>query len=209
MEKGWLRASETGEDGSPLVFEAPNWSKYNIRREVQGIAQSSMTGTDNGPLLTDPSPILSNPTRKKEIAVSAVPSPAPPPHRRIQLADHDFIAQLKHNVAFRHINIEVELGKMDAWFLTPKGRRRKKTMEFVVNWLSRAADSQREVSLATAPCTSSSMCSERVLASNGRTYVPCGKPIAVDQESPPRPFCSDHLLYRIQIDTELKNGGTA
>lgn len=53
------------------------------------------------------------------------------------LADAEFIAQLKVNVAYKHLDVDVELGKIDAWLLTPKGSRRKKTREFVVNWLNR------------------------------------------------------------------------
>jgi hypothetical protein len=207
--KGWLRVRETAAEGFPLVYEAPNWAKYNKRREPQWIESTPGIGTNDVPPLTNPTPSLSNPIHKKEIAVSAVPSPAHPPRRTVQSGDEEFIAQLKVNPAYRHLDIEAELGKMDAWFLTPNGARRKKTRAFVVRWLNQAADRQREVSHVSLPSNSHPACAEKVLASNGRTYVPCGKPIAADQASPPRPFCSDHLPYRQHIHAQLQNGGTA
>lgn len=207
--KGWLRVRESAEDGSPLVYEAPNWAKYNRMREPKRIQPSPTTGTEEVPLLTYPTPSLSDPIHKKEIAGSVVPSPAHSPRRTVHLADQEFIAQLKVNPAYRHLDIETELGKMDAWLLTPKGARKKKTRAFVVQWLNRASDGQREMSSVSPSGRPDTVCVEKVPANNGRTYVPCGKPIAPNQESPPRPFCSDHLPYRVQIDAQLGLGGTA
>jgi len=48
----------------------------------------------------------------------------------------DFISSLKENPAFKHVDIDNELHKMDAWFLIPKNKRRKKTSRFILNWLS-------------------------------------------------------------------------
>lgn len=53
------------------------------------------------------------------------------------LSDEDFIKALKNNLAYKHIDIDIELARMDAWFLTPKGRGRQKTRRFIVNWLNR------------------------------------------------------------------------
>lgn len=56
------------------------------------------------------------------------PSPAP-------LSNSVFINALKANPAYKHINIDTELSKIDAWLLTRKGRL--KTKRFVVNWLNK------------------------------------------------------------------------
>lgn len=48
-----------------------------------------------------------------------------------------FILSLKTNPAYKGINIDRELSKMDAWLQTPNGRRRQKTKGFVLNWLNR------------------------------------------------------------------------
>ena len=50
-------------------------------------------------------------------------------------AQIDFIQTLKANPAYKHINIENELAKMDAWLLVNKGRQ--KTQRFIVNWLNK------------------------------------------------------------------------
>jgi len=52
-----------------------------------------------------------------------------------QLSDSDFLNTLKNNPAYKHINLDQELGKMDAWLLTNKGRQ--KTRRFIVRWLNR------------------------------------------------------------------------
>lgn len=53
------------------------------------------------------------------------------------LSDEDFLKALKNNLAYKHIDIDIELAKMDAWLLTPQGQRRKKTRRFIINWLNR------------------------------------------------------------------------
>lgn len=47
----------------------------------------------------------------------------------------DFILILKTNPTYSHINIDHELGKMDAWLALHPGR--KKTPRFVLNWLNK------------------------------------------------------------------------
>ncbi len=84
---GWLRIREAAADGSPLIFEAPNWSKYNRRQEQKGQDTVPGSGADRDPLLTipTPSPSLTVPTPKKEeerrkkekSSVSVVPASRP------------------------------------------------------------------------------------------------------------------------------------
>lgn len=49
--------------------------------------------------------------------------------------DKDIVSILKTNSAYAHIDIDTELGKMDAWLLAHKGRQ--KTKKFIVNWLNK------------------------------------------------------------------------
>ena len=51
-------------------------------------------------------------------------------------ADADFLAALRTNPAYQGIDIDRELGKLDAWLLTPKGRGKKKTRARIVYWLN-------------------------------------------------------------------------
>jgi hypothetical protein len=46
-----------------------------------------------------------------------------------------FLDTLKTNIAYNHINIEIELGKMDAWLSLHPGRQ--KTKQFVLKWLNK------------------------------------------------------------------------
>lgn len=64
---------------------------------------------------------------EKEEEQNRTPKPA-------HLSNEDFITTLKANKAYAHIDIDRELGKMDAWLST---NNRKKTRKFVVNWLNK------------------------------------------------------------------------
>lgn len=54
------------------------------------------------------------------------------------LSDADFLAALKANPAYVGIDIDRELGKLDAWLMTPKGRGKTKSRQRIVNWLNGA-----------------------------------------------------------------------
>lgn len=56
----------------------------------------------------------------------------------IVLTDDAFIAALKLNPAYEGIEIDRELGKLDAWLMTPRGHGKQKTRQRIVNWLNRA-----------------------------------------------------------------------
>lgn len=49
--------------------------------------------------------------------------------------EEEFLASLKASPAYAHVNVPVELSKIDTWLLAHPGR--KKTRRFVVNWLNR------------------------------------------------------------------------
>jgi len=53
----------------------------------------------------------------------------------IKDSNADFISMLKTSPAYRHVDVEQELAKMDVWLNVNKGR--KKTKRFVVNWLNK------------------------------------------------------------------------
>ena len=54
-----------------------------------------------------------------------------------RLTDEEFIQKLKENPAYKEIDIDQELGKIDAWLLTPRGAGKKKSRQRIVNWLNR------------------------------------------------------------------------
>jgi hypothetical protein len=54
---------------------------------------------------------------------------------KVLVSDADFISSLKTNLAYKHINVETELARMDVWIIAHPGR--KKTRRFVVGWLNK------------------------------------------------------------------------
>lgn len=57
---------------------------------------------------------------------------------RVVLSDDQFLMALRSNPAYKDLDIDREMGKLDAWLLTPKGRGKQKTRQRVVNWLNGA-----------------------------------------------------------------------
>lgn len=49
----------------------------------------------------------------------------------------EFIEGLKANPGFKHINLDAEFAKMDAWLSLPRNKGRKKTPMFILNWLNK------------------------------------------------------------------------
>jgi hypothetical protein len=49
----------------------------------------------------------------------------------------NFVQTLKANPAYKGIDIDREMGRMNAWLSTPRGKGRKLTKIFVVNWLNK------------------------------------------------------------------------
>lgn len=115
--------------------------------------------------------------------------------RTPQLSDEEFVAALRQNPAYTHLDLDCEFGKMDAWLLTPNGRRRAKTQKFVVNWLNKAADEKRPVETSAAPSVVGH-CRDR--QTNGRQSRPCPNPSVVGEQ-----YCSDHLPIRQRIAAHL------
>lgn len=49
----------------------------------------------------------------------------------------DFLNSLKANPAYKDIDLERELLKMDAWLSLPKNKHRQKTPRFILNWINK------------------------------------------------------------------------
>jgi hypothetical protein len=68
------------------------------------------------------------------------------------------------------------------------------------------SDIELEIELERDGHSTASLCTERVLRADGRTYQPCGLPVASEQGPTPRPFCPEHLEHRQRISAHLENG---
>lgn len=64
----------------------------------------------------------------KNVRIDSKPKGSP-------ITDLDFLSTLKTNTAYKGIDIDNELARMDAWLATRPGR--KKTRRFIVNWLNK------------------------------------------------------------------------
>lgn len=71
---------------------------------------------------------ITNPVKKKSKRSTA----------KVQATEAEFIESLKSMPAYQGVDVDRELLKMDAWFLSPKGHGRKKTKGFIINWLNKA-----------------------------------------------------------------------
>jgi hypothetical protein len=175
-------------NGRSLTLGTVNYWKYRKRREPSEAINGSP------PLLS----VSSLPNKTEKIAGSTSSSPAngTPKQRTTVMADEEFIAMLKKNPAYAGIDINREIGKIQAWLLTPKGRGKQLTRQRVVNWLNRI-----DTPLNGAQAQSLKTCEWSVGNGDGRRHRPCGKPVSSGQS---RPFCHDHLIARERLDARLQ-----
>jgi hypothetical protein len=78
----------------------------------------------------------SRPPHSEEERVQRGSRKSPPKKREPKIADETFIAKLKE--IYPDLDIDTELRKMDAWLLA--NPTRKKSQQFVSNWINRAAE---------------------------------------------------------------------
>ena len=114
--------------GPPAVPNPPEDSGGFARTpEDSGILASVPQGSEGS----------KNLRRGSERSDTRPPRRSPPEDSGAVLSDGQFIAALRANPAYQGIDLDIELAKMDAYLLTPKARRRKKTRGFIVAWLNR------------------------------------------------------------------------
>jgi hypothetical protein len=118
--------------------EITNWSKRqfksdNVTERIRRYRQVKAKRNVSCNNIETPPDTDTDTERKKDKRKNAV-SDKP---KRAQLTDDAFLKALKENPAYQNINIDNELSKMDAWLLLPKARGRKKTRQFIVNWLNK------------------------------------------------------------------------
>jgi uncharacterized protein YdaU (DUF1376 family) len=123
--------------------------------------------------------------RKEKRAGSDAPSPAnhTVKERRIRVPDETFIAELKTNPAYVEIDIDREIGKIQAWLLTPKGCGKTLTRQRLVNWLN-GVDVPMNGHRASRTCTKQ--------VQGDRFLEPCGQPASAESRAT-EPRCAEHL----------------
>lgn len=81
-------------------------------------------------------------TLPTETATQVSPDPLVEPLEKpsidpLVVREQKFWDELKTNPAYRHIDFEVECGRMRAWLALPKNKGRKMSPGFVLNWLNK------------------------------------------------------------------------
>lgn len=99
------------------------------------------------------------------------------------LTDEEWIESLKTNPAYAHVDFVLEFGKMDAWQSLPENQHRKRTRQFILNWIGKVP---RPVVMKTLNGKQS--CQERV--QRGNFLKPCGE-LSVTVIGG-RPLCQTH-----------------
>ena len=115
----------TDEKGNRWLY----WPKFDVHQSISKEKKSKdLYPSPKFPKIPQKNP----PIREVKLSKEEEKGPVAPP-----LSDLDFIKELKNNPAYNHINIDIELNKMDAWLLLPKNKGRKKTRRFILSWLNR------------------------------------------------------------------------
>ena len=107
--------------------------------------------------------------------------------------DEEFLSTLKANPAYAHLDFTAEMGRMDAWLLAHPGR--KKTRQFVVNWLNKI---ERPIAVGAKP-VQPGPCVWSVY--EGMKKRPCGAPPMPGQT---RSICAVHMKDREALDRRLE-----
>lgn len=102
-----------------------NYSNYQSQEEIDNTRNNKQT---NKPLTNDQQ-TTNNIQEVKKVRSKEVNNKYNP------VPDDEFLESIKTNKAYNHMNIDIELSKMDAWLLANPGK--KKTRRFIVNWLNR------------------------------------------------------------------------
>lgn len=109
------------------IITIKNYDKYQLKKEIR-TAEEPTDGQQNATKKKDKK-------EKKENNNINSNTPPPSPSSTSASKDEEFISALKANPAYKGIDIDRELAKMDAWLMTHP--RRKKTKRFIVNWLNK------------------------------------------------------------------------
>ena len=114
-----MRIEESENPSHGLAVTWDNWHKYQEDTTMaarQRLSRSKKRGEERR---RESSPILS------------------PPQPSRASSDSKFIEEVKNNPAYKGIDVEQELHKMDVWLASKAGHGRKKTQRFVLGWLNR------------------------------------------------------------------------
>lgn len=138
---GWCRrfpARESGYLMHDYLDYQPSRKQVELLRKIRlhaarkGGEKSAKVRNQVGsttPQPTRPTPVRTVPVRTEEAKDEK--------RRGLALTDEAFLAAIRSNPAYQGIDIDTELGKLDAWLLLPRNRGKQRTRQRIVNWLNR------------------------------------------------------------------------
>lgn len=88
--------------------------------------------------------------------------------RATPLTDEEFIKALKANPAYKDIDFDKEMGKLDAWLLTPRGHGKRKTHARILNWLNKCERGVAPLPNKTRGGPTCKVCGARATVTIGR-----------------------------------------
>lgn len=118
-----LMADETeAENAQPIAPLVEIKGAIHDTEKAQSVTQKAQSTTEKvQPIAPDP-------------LVEPLDKPSVDP---LETREEKFWRELRTNPAYRHIDLEVECGRMRAWLALPKNKSRKMTPPFVLNWLNK------------------------------------------------------------------------
>ena len=113
----------------------PSWSDHQRinRPTLSKLPSYADAVKDHGTLIED-SLLIGKEGKGRERKETKTGTPA----KRSVLGDGEFLDALRKNPAYKRLDIDQELGMLDGWLLTPRGRGKQKTRGRIVAWLNRA-----------------------------------------------------------------------
>ncbi|MGP0594202.1 hypothetical protein ACTRXD_16915 [Nitrospira sp. T9] len=177
----WLRVGV--DQDMKLFIYAPNWAKYNKKREDKGSMKDSLREDEK--LHPIPSPIPS-PNPKKEEKSSAILDKPKRPTR--QSFEEWWQKEILTSPAYSGVDLQRELEKMKVWLTLPKAKGRKLTMKFALAWLNKI-DPGESVN-GHGSSTGSKGCWKRI--PDGDSLRPCKATVVGLVNG--NPFCAEHTI---------------
>jgi len=135
--QGWLSELESIRVVTPFTVNDEKYYYIKNFLKHQTINRPSQTRNPNPPDNINDDSLSNHGVLTSEVEVEVEVEREVEEKRKAspRTSDSDFISQLKE--IYTWIDVDTEIQKMKAWFLTPKGKGRRLTQRFAVNWLNK------------------------------------------------------------------------
>lgn len=133
--QGWLSELESIKVIAPFTVNDEKYYYIKNFLKHQTINRPSQTRNPNPPDNINDDSVNTHGALTAEVEVEVEREVEVEGKASPRTADLDFISQLRE--IYTWIDVDTEMEKMKGWLLTPKGKGRKLTQRFAVNWLNK------------------------------------------------------------------------